>query len=274
MINIVGRYVLSNSNDLSVLTAAGRILRKLQLYNLINGDRAYEAKQIASELGIHASMVPDAIRILRRNNLVSLEKDKIRLTDIALDSSTLRPEEIMWRPRFQSLVEAALICLDPAKGGQVFDKSVFIIMAYDDITNNLREPIREVCKKFGLTARFADDRTYADQVWDNVICYELCSKYGIALFHQSAKNPSGGNRQYSESYNLNVALELGVMLSWGRPCCLLKDKSLPYLQTDLIGWIYRECNFKDSLSVVGKIESFFDEKGLKKDLTIGNPLTT
>lgn len=265
---------MNTNNDLLVLAAAGRILRKLQLYNLINGDRAYEAKQIASELGIHTSMVPNAIRILHRNNLVSLEEDKIRLTDIALDASALRPEEMMWRPRFQSLVEAAMICLDPAKGGQVFDKSVFIIMAYDDIANNLREPIREVCKKFGLTARFADERAYADQIWDNVICYELCSKYGIALFHQSAEKSFWRKSQYSKSYNLNVALELGVMLSWGRPCCLLKDKSLSYLQTDLIGWIYRECDFKDPLSVKDKIKSFFDEKGLKEDPTIGNPLTT
>lgn len=256
-----------SKTDLSVLSAAGRILRKLQLYNLINGNRAYDANQLAFELGIDTSIVPDAVSILQRSTLIVPDGDRIRLTDIAVDASALRPEELMWRPKFQSLIEAAMICLDPKKGGEIFDKSVFIIMAYDDITNNLREPIREVCKKFGLTARFADERAYADQIWDNVICYELCSKYGIALFHQSEDKPcEGESSKFSVGYNLNVALELGVMLSWGRPCCLLKDKTLSQLQTDIVGWIYRECDFGKPKSVEFKIEGFFEEKGLNKNI--------
>ena len=250
--------------DLSVLSAAGRILRKLQLYNIINGDRPYDGNTIAHELGIENSITADAINILQKSGLVSLDEKKIRLTEIAIDASAIRPEELMWRPRFQSLIEAAMICLDPEKGGVFFDKSVFIIMAYDEITNHLRESIRNACKKFGLTARFADERSYADQIWDNVICYALCSKYGIALFHQISDN-HGKKKSSANSirYNLNVALELGAMLAWGRSCCLLKDKSLPQLQTDIVGWIYRECDFKDPSSVADKIEGFFREKGLQ-----------
>lgn len=252
---------MNNRHDLSLLSAAGRILRKLQLYNIINGDRSYDGNDIAHELGIKNSITADAINILHKSNLVSFDENNIRLTDIAINATVLRPEELMWRPRFQSLIEAAMICLNPEKGGEIFDKSVFIIMAYDEVTNPLRQPIRDVCKKFELTARFADERPYSDQMWDNVMCYALCSKYGIALFHQSADKLSNGKSSlYSVSYNLNVALELGMMLSWGRPCCLLKDKSLPQLQTDIIGWIYRECDFKEPSSLEGKIESFFNEK--------------
>ena len=255
---------MSNGNNLSILSAAGRILRKLQLYNLINGDRAYDSNQIASELGINIQIVPGAVQILQRSSLVYLDENKVRLTDVAIDASAIRPEELMWRPRFQSMIEAAMICLDPDKGGEVFDKSVFIIMAYDEVTSPLREPIRNVCKKFGLTARFADERAYADQIWDNVICYALCSRYGIALFHHTSDN-HGKKKSPANSihYNLNVALELGAMLAWGRSCCLLKDKSLPQLQTDIVGWIYRECDFKDPSSVADKIEGFFREKGLQ-----------
>jgi hypothetical protein len=203
-------------SDTSALSAAARILRKLQFYYIINGDKAYEGNRITRELGIDDPTADAAIDILFKNNLVDFDGESIRLTEITIDASALRPEELMYRPRFHSIIEAAMICLDPGKGGTVFDKSVFIIMAYDEVTNELREPIRDACRKFGLTARFADDRAYADQIWDNVICYALCSKYGIALFHQSkdtyTRNKSSS---YSVNYNLNVALELGAMLSWG-----------------------------------------------------------
>ncbi len=252
---------MSNCNKLTVLSATGRILRKLQLYNLINGDQSYEASQIAIELKIDVSIVPEAVNILQKSALIVQEGDKIRLTDIAIDSSAIRPEELMYRPRFHSIIHAVMTCLDPDKGGVIFDKSVFIIMAYDDRTNSLRNDIRTACKKFGLTARFADERAYADQIWDNVICYALSSKYGIALFH---KNSDSTTERPIHSYNLNVALEIGAMLAWGRPCCLLKDKSLFRLQTDLVGWIYKECDFEDLTSVIAKIEGFFEEKGLKR----------
>jgi hypothetical protein len=251
---------------LSVLSAAGRILRKLQLYYVINGDKAYEGNRVASELGINESIADDAIKVLRENKLVSYDGKSIRLTEIAIDASALRPEELIYRPRFHSIIEAAMTCLDPEKGGVLFEKSAFVMMGYDEVTDKLRQPIRDACKNFGLTARFADKRAYADQIWDNVVCYALCSKYGIALFHQPTNTRSKSKySNYSVSYNLNVALEVGAMLSWGRSCCLLKDKSLPQLQTDLVGWIYRECDFKEPGSVISRIESFFYEKGLKNE---------
>ena len=40
-------------------------------------------------------------------------------------------------------------------------------------------------------------------------------------------------------FNPNVSLEVGILLGLRKPVCLLKDKTLSVLHTDLIGKLYR-----------------------------------
>ena len=52
--------------------------------------------------------------------------------------------------------------------------------------------------------------------------------FGIAIFE----------RITADDFNPNVSLELGYMIALGKPVCLLRDKYLPALHTDLVGRLY------------------------------------
>lgn len=55
-----------------------------------------------------------------------------------------------------------------------------------------------------------------------------------------------------DSYNPNVALEVGYMLAKKRKVCLLKDNRLAKLPTDLISKLYREYDPNDIKNSVSK----------------------
>ena len=54
--------------------------------------------------------------------------------------------------------------------------------------------------------------------------------FGVAVFE----------RIEAEEFNPNVSLEVGYMLALKKPVCLLKDKTLKTLHTDLVGKLYKE----------------------------------
>jgi hypothetical protein len=56
------RVFVNKDKELTTLSAAGRILRMLQLYFLNNRDQAYEANRRADELGIDPLIEKDAVK--------------------------------------------------------------------------------------------------------------------------------------------------------------------------------------------------------------------
>jgi nucleoside 2-deoxyribosyltransferase len=48
------------------------------------------------------------------------------------------------------------------------------------------------------------------------------------------------NQKGRQDYNPNVAFEIGYLKALGKPVCLLKEKSVKSLPTDLIGKNYNE----------------------------------
>jgi len=66
-----------------------------------------------------------------------------------------------------------------------------------------------------------------------------CS-FGIAVFE--------GIEQ--DDFNPNVAFEVGYMTALGKQVCLLKDKNLRGLHTDLIGKIYKTFDPLDAITTI------------------------
>lgn len=89
--------------------------------------------------------------------------------------------------------------------------------------------IRTTLLQFGMVGLRVDDKEYHEDLYWNVMTYIYGSSLGIAVFE----------RIEEESFNPNVAYEVGFMRAIGKPVCLLKDRYLKELQADLIGKLYK-----------------------------------
>lgn len=117
------------------------------------------------------------------------------------------------------------------------EKSGFLIMKFEDskIQNNIVQILKNHLSKQGITLLRADDKWYADDLFENIQTYMHGCSFGIALF----------DRINSDEFNPNVSLEIGYMMALNKPVLLLKDKTLKSLQTDLVGKLYHQFDFQD-----------------------------
>lgn len=100
--------------------------------------------------------------------------------------------------------------------------------------------VRSSLQTHGFIALRADDKEYHDDLFFNILTYIYGCRFGIAIFERIEDN----------SFNPNVSLEVGYMTGIGKPVCYLKDKTLPSLQTDLIGKLYRQFDSFDPQSTI------------------------
>lgn len=132
-------------------------------------------------------------------------------------------------------------------------KCAFIMMRFDDtrLHKEILDVVRKVCKKHGLKALRADDKRYSDDLFSNIRTYMHCCRFGIAIFE----------RLSLEEFNPNVSLEVGYMMAQGKPVCLLKDKTLNSLHTDLIGRLYENFDIQDpEYSIPTSLEKWLKDK--------------
>jgi nucleoside 2-deoxyribosyltransferase len=64
--------------------------------------------------------------------------------------------------------------------------------------------------------------------------------FGIAVFE----------RIEAEEFNPNVSLEVGYMFALNKPVCLLKDRTLKTLHTDLVGKLYKTFDPQDPIKTI------------------------
>ena len=95
--------------------------------------------------------------------------------------------------------------------------------------------IRSSLESFGIAALRADDKEYHEDLFPNVQTYMHGCGFGIAVFE----------RLEAEDFNPNVSLEVGYMRALRKSVCILKDKTLQTLQTDLVGKLYRSFDPQD-----------------------------
>jgi len=113
-----------------------------------------------------------------------------------------------------------------------FDRNVFIMMRYRPGAQfkAIEEALKNSLAEYGLMARFAKDRAFLDDLWDNIQLYMKFSRLGIAVFEEIDER----------EFNPNISLELGYMYALGRRCLIIKDKRMPRLPTDTCGKLYRD----------------------------------
>ncbi len=118
-----------------------------------------------------------------------------------------------------------------------YDRNAFIMMQFGATQRHadIVDAIRETLAKYGISALRADDKEYHEDLFPNVLTYLYGSRFGIAVFE----------RLEAEEFNPNVSLEVGYMRALKKSVCLLKDRTLKTLHTDLVGKLYKEFDPQD-----------------------------
>lgn len=111
-----------------------------------------------------------------------------------------------------------------------FDESVFIMVRYRKRNDKLISGIKEILKKNDLYGVLASEHNITDDIYNPVACLLCCSK-GLIIFDRAETN---------QTFNPNVAYELGMMHLLGRECLILKHHTLEALHTDILMKLYRE----------------------------------
>lgn len=117
------------------------------------------------------------------------------------------------------------------------DKCGFLMMKFEDsrIQTQIVDIIKSHFDKKGIKILRADDKWYADDLFENIKTYMHGCLFGVALFE----------RINSNYFNPNVSLEIGYMMAMNKPILFLKDRTLNSLHTDLIGKLYYEYDFQN-----------------------------
>lgn len=121
-------------------------------------------------------------------------------------------------------------------------KVAFIMMQFGKTKahNEIAEAIKGVLGSHGISGVKADDKQYHNALFYNIMTYLYGCGFGIAVFE----------RIEAEKFNPNVSLEVGYMLALNKSVCLLKDKTLKTLHTDIIGKLYEAFDTQDPINTI------------------------
>jgi hypothetical protein len=131
----------------------------------------------------------------------------------------------------------------------------FIMMQFGQSTahESILAGVRSALQNNGFIALRADDKEYHEDLFFNILTYIYGCRFGVAVFERIEDN----------SFNPNVSLEVGYMTGIGKPVCYLKDRTLPSLQSDLIGKLYRQFDPHDAEgTIVPALTKWMSDKGL------------
>jgi len=134
-------------------------------------------------------------------------------------------------------------------------KVAFIMMQFGKTKahNEIVKAIRRVLNSHDISGVKADDKQYHDDLFPNVMTYLYGCGFGIAVFE----------RIEAEKFNPNVSLEVGYMLALKKSVCLLKDRTLETLHTDLVGKLYKDFDTQDPIKTIpDKITQWLFDKGI------------
>jgi len=133
----------------------------------------------------------------------------------------------------------------------------FVMMKFGSTTAHdaISKTVREAMGGVGLLALRADDREFHSDLFYNILTYIYGCSFGIAVFE----------RIEADDFNPNVSLEVGIMVGLRKHVCLLKDKTLKLLHTDIVGKLYRPFDPLDpSNTIPAQLHGWLKDKGFVK----------
>ena len=133
-------------------------------------------------------------------------------------------------------------------------KVMFVIMSFDDtaLHHAINKAISDTLMPFGISALRADTKQYHDELFYNILTYVHGCGSGVAVFE----------RLEEETFNPNVAFEVGYMMALKKPVCLLKDRTLKTLHSDLAGKMYRQFDAQNPSTISEKLSTWLKDKNL------------
>lgn len=113
-----------------------------------------------------------------------------------------------------------------------YNKNCFLIMPFRQSSPllEIQKNIISVLAGSGFRVLRADDYVYSENVFTNIEVFMHGCKFAVSVIERAA----------SEQHNANVALEIGYMLGMKKEVCLLKERTVSALPSDLQGRLYVE----------------------------------
>ncbi len=136
-----------------------------------------------------------------------------------------------------------------------FRRNAFVMMKFGKTRghNEIINSIKSTLEKYSINALRADDKQYHDDLFPNVLTYIYGCRFGIAVFE----------RLEEDDFNPNVSLEVGYMHALKKSVCLLKDKTLKTLHTDLVGKLYKVFDPQDPMATIpNELEKWLRDKDI------------
>ena len=135
------------------------------------------------------------------------------------------------------------------------EKAAFIIMRFGETKahTGIFNGVKNALGAHGIEAVRANDKQYHDDLFNNVLTYMHGCGFAIAVYE----------RIEEESFNPNISLEVGYMLALRKPVCILKDRTLKTLHSDIMGKLYRAFDPLDPAGTIpNELTSWLRDKDL------------
>lgn len=138
-----------------------------------------------------------------------------------------------------------------------YEKNCFLIMPFRPTPQiqEIHKTLKLALEHEGFNVLRADDSIYAENVFANIEVYMHGSRFAVSVFERMA----------SDQHNANVALEIGYMLGMNKDVCLLKERSVTGLPSDLQGRLYVEFDaFSISETISTSVRRWLRERRLTR----------
>lgn len=132
-------------------------------------------------------------------------------------------------------------------------KIAFLIMQFgaSRFHNDIYDNIQKILIKKNIVVLRADYKEYHADLYYNILSYIYAADFGIAVFE----------RIDDDLFNPNVAFEVGFMFALNKKVCLLKEKTLRSLPTDIVGKLYKSFDLNNIAESLEKsINKWIDDK--------------
>lgn len=137
-----------------------------------------------------------------------------------------------------------------------YERNCFLIMPFvqTPLHRAIGDALRSALRAHGLNPMRADDRVYSEDLLTNIQAYIHGCRMAVAVFE----------RILADAFNPNVSLEVGYFLGMRKPVCLLKERTLPRLTSDLVGRLYVEFDAQAlDGSIAAAVGQWLRDRGMK-----------